>query len=85
MLGSFYENFCYRVNVCIAAKLTDNRRHLEAACLLADYANVCASCVFCVYYKFKLSFLADRIARVFISYLHDTIVCLSVTVAVHCD
>ena len=37
------------INDCfVAGKLVDNRRHLEAACLLTDYANVCTHCVFLV-------------------------------------
>jgi len=31
----------------LAGKLIGNRRHLEAACILTDYANVCISCFFC--------------------------------------
>ena len=38
-IRSFIINCDY--NPCVAAKLVENRQHLEAAHLLADYANVC--------------------------------------------
>jgi len=41
----------------VAGKLVENRRHLEAARLLADYANVCINCVFFCFLLLIMSFI----------------------------
>ena len=36
----------FRIVLLLTAKLKDNRRYLEAACLLTDYANVSSDLIF---------------------------------------
>ena len=56
--------WCNILVVFVAGKLIENRRHVEAACLLADYANVCTSCVFCgcwiVFHLYNLPVIDGR-------------------------